>query len=263
MRKSEGTGKETLRRELNREDRLRPIDLARIAGLGVTQIRTYERVGFLPPAPRDANGYRRYSSEHVHALRASRALIAGYGWQTALDVMRAIHLDEVSTAFSLVNSRHAALDSQRIRAESALEAIDAMLRRPARAPESTGKPLVHVKEAAASVGVRTSAVRFWESQGLLQPRRQASTNYRLYDADQLTRLNVIALLRDVGYPFDVIRGVLDELTYGRPDQVRHALQQRLQTLQQTTWQCISATSALHTYLLGIKNPRQHGEPTID
>lgn len=263
MRESSSAGKETLRRRLSYEDRLRPIDLARMVGLGVTQIRTYERVGFLPPAPRDASGYRRYSSEHVHALRAARVLIAGYGWQTALDVMRAIHLDEVNTAFALVNGRHAALDSQRIRAESALEAIDAMLRQPARALGSTRKPLVHVKEAAATVGVRASAVRFWESQGLLQPRRQASTNYRLYDADQLTRLNVIALLRGAGYPFDIIRGVLEELTKGRPDEVRRALQQRLEALQETTWQCISATSALHTYLVGIKSPEQRGQATID
>ena len=260
MRDSGRTGKETLRAKLAREDRLRPVDLARMAGLGVTQIRTYERVGFLPPAPRDPNGYRRYSSEHVHALRAARVLIAGYGWQTSLEVMRAVHLGDVSTAFALVNSRHATLDSQRIRTESALEAIDAMLRRPVREPESTGRPLVHVKEAAETVGVRTSAVRFWESQGLLQPLRQASTNYRLYDAEQLTRLNVIALLRDVGYPFDIIRGVLDELTDGRPDQARDALQQRLQTLEHTTWQCISATSALHTYLLGLKTPGQPAGP---
>jgi DNA-binding transcriptional MerR regulator len=234
---------------LSRQDRLRPIDLARLAGLGVTQIRTYERVGFLPPAPRTNSGYRQYGQAHVEALRISRVLITGYGWQTALDVMRAVHRRDTATAFALVNGRHAYLDSQRIRTENALTAIDSMLRRPDSHPGRPRRDLVHIKDAAATAGVRTSAVRHWEQQGLLKPQRQASTNYRLFDAAQLTRLNVIALLRDVGYSFPVIRGVLDELAAGRPDQVRQALQQRLETLQHTTWQCIEATSALHAYVV--------------
>lgn len=59
---------------------------------------------------------------------------------------------------------------------------------------------------------------------------------------------MIALLRDVGYRFDAIRQVLDELVSGRFDQIRHALDERLETLNQTTWLCITATSTLHNYL---------------
>jgi DNA-binding transcriptional MerR regulator len=238
----------SLRRRSNPQAHLRPVDLARMAGLGVTQIRTYERVGFLPPAERGANGYRRYSADHVEALRVSRILIGGYGWQGALDVMRAVHLRDRSTAYALVNSHHAALDSQRTRIAAALEATDAILRRSKEISQSRGRSAVHIKAAARTVGVRPSAVRFWERQGLLHPSREASTEYRLYDAEQLARLNVIALLRDVGYRFDAIRQVLDELSGGRPDQIRQALDARLETLNQTTWSCITATSTLHDYL---------------
>src|SRR4051795_10631045 len=93
---------------------LRPIDLARLAGLGVTQIRTYEKVGFLPPAERGPNGYRRYTDVHVEALRVARIVIGGYGWQPALDVMRAIHAGDRTAVLDLVNASHGALDHQRV-----------------------------------------------------------------------------------------------------------------------------------------------------
>jgi DNA-binding transcriptional MerR regulator len=238
-----------LRRRLKDHSYLRPIDLARAVGLGVTQIRVYEKVGFLPPAERGANGYRRYTRTHVDALQVARALIAGYGWQTALEVMRAVHRGERGTAFALVNARHAALDLQRRRIFAALEAIDVTSRRPPGAARV--RQPVRIKEAAGTVGVRPSAVRFWEQQGLLQPSRESSTDYRVYDAEQLRRLNVIALLRDVGYQFDAIRQVLDDLAGGRPERTRQVLEERLQALDRTTWQCMAATSALHGYLLMV------------
>ena len=121
---------------------------------------------------------------------------------------------------------------------------------------------MRVKEAARTVGARASAVRFWERQGLLQPEREPSTGYRLYDTDQLVRLNVIALLRDAGYHFDAIREVLDELAGGRPDQVRHALEERLETLHRTTWHCITATSAIRDYLERLSLAPEEPLPSV-
>lgn len=250
-------GDESLHRRLNRQMHLRPIDLARLAGLGVTQIRTYEQLGFLPPAERGANGYRRYSPAHVEALRVARIVITGYGWQTALDVMRAVHLGDSAAVFALVNARHAALDGQHTRLNVAVETAEAMLRRPPETTTSLRRPSVRIKEAARTVGARASAVRFWERQGLLQPDREASTGYRLYDAQQLGRLNVIALLRDVGYHFDAIREVLDELAAGRPDKIREALGERVETLNRTSWQCINATSAIRDYMETLSQAPQN------
>ncbi|MFG1626573.1 MerR family transcriptional regulator [Kribbella sp. NPDC049227] len=230
---------------LHSKQYLRPIDLARLAGLGVTQIRTYEKVGFLPPAERGPNGYRRYTDVHVEALRVARIVIAGYGWQPALDVMRAIHAGDRTAVLDLVNASHGALDHQRVRTQAALDAIESALR-PTTSQLRTRR--LRIAEAAAIAGVRPSAVRFWEQQGLLQPEREASTAYRVYSPEQLRRLTVIALLRDVGQPFDVIRDVLDELSQGRPDQVRRALHERLDILEDRTWRCIGATAAIRHYL---------------
>lgn len=195
-------------------------------------------------AERGANGYRRYTLSHVEALRVSRIVIAGYGWLNALDVLRAVHVGDTALVLALVNARHAALDAQHTRIKAALEATEAMLVRFA----PGDRPFVRIQEAADTVGARASAVRFWERQGLLRPLREAGTGYRLYDVNELARLNVVALLRDVGYRFDTIREVLDELSSGNPDQVRSALEERLETLHRTTWHCITATSAVRDYL---------------
>lgn len=44
-------------------------ELARRTGLSISRIRFYEARTLLPPAPREANGYRSYSEEAVAALR--------------------------------------------------------------------------------------------------------------------------------------------------------------------------------------------------
>lgn len=49
-------------------------EAARSSGLTSDAIRFYEREGVLPLPPRAANGYRRYTEQHVAALRLARRL---------------------------------------------------------------------------------------------------------------------------------------------------------------------------------------------
>jgi DNA-binding transcriptional MerR regulator len=88
---------------------LRPVDLARDVGLSVTQIRTYERLGVLPPAERSRSGRRVYDARHLQALRAARAAMAGYGWEMAVEILAAVHRGELARARSLVDEAHGAL----------------------------------------------------------------------------------------------------------------------------------------------------------
>ena len=56
-------------------------ELARLAGVPVDTIRYYERTGLIPPPPRTAAGYRRYSSEVLARLQMVRRLrCRGLGW---------------------------------------------------------------------------------------------------------------------------------------------------------------------------------------
>ena len=47
---------------------------ARASGLSADTIRFYEKKGVLPRPPRQENGYRTYSEEHVETLRLARGL---------------------------------------------------------------------------------------------------------------------------------------------------------------------------------------------
>ncbi|MER6626526.1 MerR family DNA-binding transcriptional regulator, partial [Streptomyces sp. NPDC000931] len=59
-------------------DRLRPIDLARAAGISTQQVRNHADEGVLPPTGRTASGYRILTDLHRRALLTFRALSAGF-----------------------------------------------------------------------------------------------------------------------------------------------------------------------------------------
>ncbi len=56
--------------------------------------------------------------------------------------------------------------------------------------------MYHIGEAARRVGVSPSALRLWERQGLVRPRR-SDGRYRLYSEDDLDRLRSVRRLRQV------------------------------------------------------------------
>jgi DNA-binding transcriptional MerR regulator len=105
-----------------------------------------------------------------------------------------------------------------------------------------------VGEAAKQVGVRVSALRFWEQQGLLHPLRERDSRYRLYDEQQMRRLRVVVLLREAGYGFNVIVPVLGELAAGRPEQAIMAVEQRRAELSRRSWACVEALASFQRYV---------------
>ncbi len=231
-------------------DRLRTIDLAKAAGLSVQQVRNYEAWGFLPEVPRSAKGYRLYTPLHLRAMRVARTLIAGYGWQKALSAMRATHRGEEQAALAVVDSRHAELDRGRREVEETLRTLQAVSEAMEEGSETWRRERkgLRVGEAAKRVGVRVSALRFWEERGLLTPRRDEESGYRVYDEGQMLRLRVVALLRQAGYDFDAIRGVLDELAAGRPERALRGVERRREEIAAASRACAAATGAFWAYL---------------
>lgn len=224
-------------------ERLRIADLARGAGLSVQQIRNYVALGFLPPVERAPNGYRIFTARHAEALTVARTLIAGYGWQTALAVLRAVHNDEPATALAVVDRSHAELDHERTQVTTMLEALDGELPKRFR----IHRPL-RIADAAAAVGVRPSALRVWERRRLLSPDRDRATGYRFYDQTQLTRARVIAMLRRSRYSLAAVEDVMAAMLAGDPARTRTALASRQLELNHASIQRARATAALYHYL---------------
>lgn len=242
---------------------VRPIDLARAVGVSPQTVRGYERVGFLPPAERTPTGQRRFGPRHMQAIQTARAMIAGYGWERALEIMRAAHQGDLANMLALVDARHADLSRRREALDEVLAGLRALRRMEAEqetpAPPWHGLPALTIGEAARQVGVRPSAIRFWETQGLLQPERDRESRYRRYRPGQVRQLHIIVLLRNGGYGFEAIRSVLAELSAGAPEQALAAIEGRRKELIAASQRSMAATATLWSYLQDW--PPQHQDPT--
>lgn len=193
--------------------RLRPIQLARQAGVSVQTVRRYEELRFIPPSEGSATGYRQYAARHLQALLTARTLIPGYGWQRTQEILARVHRGDVDGALALVDARHAELATGRLQAEETLVALRSVALDAGPSVARSREPL-RIGEAARRVGVRVSTLRFWERQGVLSPIRAPENRYRLFGEQDLIQLQVVALLRQAGYGFVAIRSVLDELSGG-------------------------------------------------
>lgn len=227
---------------------MRPVDLARAVGVSAQTIRKYEKWGFLPPAERSENGYRQYGPRHLAAIRAADTMKKGFGFGPALRILRRVNRDDLTGALALVDARYALLHQERTNLEQTLAALK-LTAAAASMPPRKGRPAVrYVGDVAEEAGVEVSAVRFWEQKGLLEPRRDPESGYRVYDDEQALRVLVIAGLRRAGYAPDAIRPVLDGLAAGRPEQAVAAAERRLATLAETSRSYVAASAALQTYL---------------
>jgi DNA-binding transcriptional MerR regulator len=205
---------------------LRPIDLARRAGVSTQLVRNYEAAGILPPAPRSGTGYRQYGPEHVSALLTYRALAPGFGAETATRIMRAALSGDEGLAYRLVDAAHAALYEQRLATDAASEALGALASEYVDESPVNGPSLL-VGELAHRLGIRTSALRVWESAGLLAPTREPGTKYRRYGPEQVRDARIIHMLRQGRYYFEQIKPVLDGLRRtGSTEALRNAIDER-------------------------------------
>ncbi|MCX5060585.1 MULTISPECIES: MerR family transcriptional regulator [unclassified Streptomyces] len=228
-------------------DHLRPVDLARLAGVSTQQIRTYEDAGVLPPATRTESGHRAFTDAHRRALLTYRALLKGYGPVTATRIMRTVHAGDTPGALALVDATHAALHTERSDLRASGEALEALARaEPQPVPGPGG---LRVGEVAALLGVRPSALRVWEEAGLLAPGRERGTRYRTYSPVDVRDARLVQTLRRSDYLLDQIRPVLEGLRReGSSEALRAAITARGQALTERTRAMLEGSGMLYEYL---------------
>jgi DNA-binding transcriptional MerR regulator len=227
---------------------LRTHDLALAGHMSVQQVRNYEASGLIPQAQRSPSGYRLYTQQHLAALQTLKSMVHGYGWQRTPAIMQALYRGDLSATLATIDERHAELANKRLQIEQTLSALRILAAQSAPKPHSSHPQHFRIGEAAKQVGVRVSALHFWEQQGLLHPLRDQSSRYRLYDEHQMHRLRVVVLLRSAGYTFNVIQPVLDELAAGRPEKAIVAVEKRREELTRTSWSCIEALTSFQHYV---------------
>ncbi|MFF5970108.1 TioE family transcriptional regulator [Streptomyces sp. NPDC012769] len=208
-------------RNLQSDDRLRPIDLARGHGLSTQAVRNYEAAGILPAAARTPHGYRTYTPLHAAALRAFLALAPGHGHGTATSIMRAVNQGAVDEAFRLIDESHAQLldDRRTLQAvERALRDLVPLSTDAANGTDRTdgqagasGRGDIFIGPLARKLGLRPATLRTWERAGLVRPRRDSRTGYRLYGEADVRDARLAHQLRRGGYLLEQIAPLIDRV----------------------------------------------------
>lgn len=202
---------------------MRPVDLAREHGLSTQAVRNYEDAGILPVAGRTPHGYRVYGMTHARALRAFLALIPGHGHRTATAIMRALNDGAEADAYHLIDESHAQLLEDR----RTLHAVEGALRGLESAPDPTPDPTpesesesesgratpadTFIGPLAAKLGIRPATLRTWERAGIVRPRRDAQTGYRVYDESAVRDAKLAHQLRRGGYLLEQIAPLIAQV----------------------------------------------------
>ncbi|MFG1953443.1 TioE family transcriptional regulator [Micromonospora sp. NPDC048830] len=194
-----------MRRNLQEGHRLRPIDLARGYGLSTQAVRNYEAAGILPEAGRTSHGYRTYTPLHASALNAFLALVTGHGHQMATSIMQAVNRDATEDALRLIDESHAQLLDDR----RTLQAVEAALRDLEPVPPERGDTFVG--PLSRRLGIRPATLRKWERAGLVQPRRDPRTGYRVYTAADVRDALLAHQLRRGGYLLEQIAPLIAQV----------------------------------------------------
>ncbi|GAB2931923.1 TioE family transcriptional regulator [Nonomuraea fastidiosa] len=230
--------------------RLRPVDLARPHGLSTQAVRNYEQAGILPPAARTESGYRAYTPRHAQALRAFVALIPAHGHRTATAIMQAINRGETDAALKLIDESHAQLLEDRRTLQAVEEALRALA--PAR-PVEPG--VTFIGPLARRLGIRPATLRKWERAGLVQPRRDPRTGYRVYTGADVRDAQLVHQLRRGGYLLEQIAPLLAQVrAAGGQEPLQSALREWRGRLSARGRAMIKGAAELETYL------SEHVEP---
>jgi DNA-binding transcriptional MerR regulator len=220
------------------------VDLAREHGLSTQAVRNYEEAGILPPAERSPHGYRAYTARHAAALRTFLALVPGHGRATAAAIMRAVNGGTVEEALRLIDESHAQLAGDR----QTLEAVDLALRDLA-PPREREPGVTFIGPLARRLGVRPATLRKWQRAGLIVPRRDPHTGYRVYTAADVRDVLLAHQLRRGGYGLPQIAHVLDRVrAAGGLEPLQATLQDWRDRLTARGLAMVAGAAALDTYL---------------
>ncbi|MEJ1088103.1 MerR family transcriptional regulator [Microbacterium sp. Mu-80] len=222
-------------------------ELARLVGYSTQQVRDLERLSVLPPTQRTPNGYRRYGPEHEVALRAYRSLAAAIGPVPARALMPTLRTASIDAAAERIDLLHLEIAQQRGRVREALKALHAIVEDSTDAFDESDS--MTIGELAEALGVRASALRHWEEQGLLLPHRDERSGARRYASDAIAAARITAALRAGGYPLPPIGRVIELIrAHGDSDDARMLLQQRLGDLTDRSVALLAASGDLHTLI---------------
>jgi len=92
---------------------------------------------------------------------------------------------------------------------------------------------MRIGEVSSVLGIRRSAIRFYERQGLLESNRinRAPNGYRMYSPQDVERIQLVLKFKEFGLELDEIRLLLNEASKSCDDLI-HSLDEQLYKCRQ-------------------------------
>ena len=66
-----------------------------------------------------------------------------------------------------------------------------------------------IGQLARRVGIRPSAIRYYEAQGILMPPMRSASEYRLYGSETVSMIRFVRRARELGFSIEQIRQIVD------------------------------------------------------
>ena len=119
---------------------------------------------------------------------------------------------------------------------------------------------VNVSELARSVGIRSSAIRFYESRGVLPAPERRANGYRDYDEADFCRLRVFVTLRSLGIELRESGRLAQLCAAGECDEMEEQLLPRLQQRRAEIEVARAELDHLDAELALLERKMRRGEP---
>ncbi|MFS0722273.1 MerR family DNA-binding transcriptional regulator [Paenibacillus sp. 1P07SE] len=237
-----------------------PKQMAERLQVSTTTLRRYEDQGLIPDVPRTTSNRRGYTSLHLCAFMAIRALLRGYEIPIAYETMRLVKQGRSTDALWLVNEQQHHLQVEKWRVESVVRMIEvsdfsSYTKGRAHLPITIG-------EAAEIAGVNPSAIRHWEKEGLIRTERNPDNGYRVFTEPELRKIIVISSLRKTVYFIEPMKQLLDQLETQSMANVERAFHLALSQLNGKLGQQFQAMSRLMNYIQKIDSQQSTISPQI-
>lgn len=206
-------------------NRLSTTKIAKAVGCHPNTVRLYEHIGFIAPVPRSPKGYRLYTEEHLDQMRLARLAMEG-AWpgpnirRSLVELVRIVASQDYPTALEQAYHHHSVVRLELEQAETAAAFLEtwAQGRHSERAEQT-----MQIGEVAVLLNLTTDTLRNWERSGLVTIPRSPTNRYRHYGPNDVGRVRVIRMLRQVGYSPMAILRMLVQLDQGQARDLRVAL----------------------------------------
>jgi len=210
------------------EDIYTPTMIAKKLNVSTTTLRRYEDQGLVPDVSRTASNRRCYTAIHDQAFSTIRALLQGYEIPVVYDVMRKIKARQIEYALWTINQEQHNTQAEKLRLEEVLRMVR-------NADLSNYKDLevtnaMTIGEVAQMAGVKPSAIRHWEQEGLITSNRNKDNRYRVYTLTELRKIILISSLRKTVYFIENMKQLLNEIETQNYKKVEMSFELALQKL---------------------------------